>query len=212
MKKFIKFVEKVIGNFWLQLLILIGFAIAILAIGGTFDSKENAQEKTLELVAGTDMLSIFLAAAISLIVARVAIRIKHTMEESLKLEDDHHKIISKYYKHISPADHTENAYTPCGEFMQLRCVPATRHRPHNMVEDSYSDEYPRRTKDINDYTDYGRLYISGVNIFANIKGDTDIVFSDKTDMFELPPFVMETCPPCSERTAAPQYATPSRCA
>ena len=109
MKKFIKFVEKVIGNFWLQLLILIGFAIAILAIGGTFDSKENAQEKTLELVAGTDMLSIFLAAAISLIVARVAIRIKHTMEESLKLEDDHHKIISKYYKHISPADHTENA-------------------------------------------------------------------------------------------------------
>lgn len=194
MKKFIKFVEKVIGNFWLQLLILIGFAIAILAIGGTFDSKENAQEKTLELVAGTDMLSIFLAAAISLIVARVAIRIKHTMEESLKLEDDHHKIISKYYKHISPADHTENAYTPCGEFMQLRCVPATRHRPHNMVEDSYSDEYPRRTKDINDYTDYGRLYISGVNIFANIKGDTDIVFNDKTDMFELPPFVMENLP------------------
>ena len=80
MKKFFKICEKIFKNFWVQLIALILFALAVLALGGAFASGENAKNKILEFITGTDMLSIFLAAAFSLIVAKIALKIKHTME------------------------------------------------------------------------------------------------------------------------------------
>ena len=139
------------------------------------------------------MLSIFLAAAFSLIVAKIALKIKHTMEESLKLEDDHHKIISKYYKHTVPDPTKEtngNVFSPDGIFMQLKRVPHDRKRPRNMVVDTYSEEYARRENDINEYMD-GRLFLSGLNVYANVNGDTSMVFADSKEMSELPSFIRE---------------------
>lgn len=193
MKKFFKICEKIFKTFWVQLIALILFALAVLALGGAFASGENAKNKILEFITGTDMLSIFLAAAFSLIVAKIALKIKHTMEESLKLEDDHHKIISKYYKHTVPDPTKEtngNVFSPDGIFMQLKRVPHDRKRPRNMVVDTYSEEYARRENDINEYMD-GRLFLSGLNVYANVNGDTSMVFADSKEMSELPSFIRE---------------------
>lgn len=190
-KKFLKFIDTISKNFWVQLGVLMLLAIAVLAIGGTFDSPENVGEKTLEIITGTDLLSVFLAAFISLIVAKFLTRGRFALEESLKLEDDHHKIISKYYGHAKPSAHDKNAFVKDGEFMRLERVPYCRRRPRNMVQDKFSKEYERRTEDIEDYTDRAFLRLSGVNVYANVEGNTKIVFDDSTDMFELPPFISE---------------------
>lgn len=188
MKKFLKFCEKVFKNFWVQLVFLVVFATIIFVFGGVV-ANESIGKKALELVTGTDLLSIFLAATFSLIVAKVAIKIKHTLEESLKLEDDHHKIISKYCGHAAPGAHDGNAFVKDGEFMRLTRVPEVRKRPGNMVDDKFSKEYKFRTDDIDGYTDKCKLLISGINVFLNKQGNTQIVFRDKKDMYEMPAFI-----------------------
>lgn len=192
MKKLLKKFDKFIKNFWVQLVVLVGISVAILALGGAFASGDTVKDKILEIVTGTDFLGIFLAAAISLIVAKVLIRVKDTLEESLKLEDDHHKIISRYSEYKAPdALPDKTRFSENGELMVIGCVPDKRRPPHSMVADPYSEENKLRETDIADYYERDRLRISGVDIFANVEGNADIVFRDTDVMRELPDFIRD---------------------
>ena len=192
MKKFLKLCKKIYKNFWIQLIFLVGCTIGIFALGGAFSSEKSVWETILETVTGTDVLSIFLVAALSLIVAKVVIRVNRALEESLKIEDDHHKIISKYSGHAKKkADNAHNTFLSAGEFMYLKQVPAKRNRPKNMIADRYSDAYRRREEEIAEYTDSGILYLSSICIFANVEGNTRVRFEDRTKMGELPAFIRE---------------------
>ena len=192
MKKFLKFCKKFFRNFWVQLLFLLGCTVGIFALGGAFASEKSAWEIFVETVTSTDVLSIFLVAAVSLIVAKVVIRADRALEESLKIEDDHHKIISKYSGHArKTADYAGNVFLGEGEFMYLDRVPAKRRRPKNMIADSYSDAFRRREEEIEEYMDGGRLYLSGICLYANVAGGTRVRFDDRETTAELPTFIRE---------------------
>ena len=99
MKKFLKLCKKVCQNFWVQLIFLVGCSVAIFALGGAFASGQNIWDAILAMITSTDVLSIFLAAVVSVIVAKLVIRTNRVLEESLKIEGDLHKIIDKYCDH-----------------------------------------------------------------------------------------------------------------
>lgn len=191
MKKILKGFDKFIKNFWVQLIALVVVSVGIFVLGA-FISGDRFEDKVLEILTGTDLLGVFLAALISLIVAKVLIRVKNTMEESLKLEDDHHKIISRYSGHKVVKEYPEESrFSRDGELMVIDCVPQNMRRPRSMVKDRYCKEYKLREEDISDYFDRHRLRISGVDVFANVNGDTSVVFRDTDVMRELPGFVRE---------------------
>lgn len=191
MKKILKGFDKFIKNFWVQLIALVVVSVGIFVLGA-FISGDRFEDKVLEILTGTDLLGVFLAALISLIVAKVLIRVKNTMEESLKLEDDHHKIISRYSGHKVVKEYPEESrFSRDGELMVIDCVPQDMRRPRSMVKDRYCKEYKLREEDISDYFDRHRLRISGVDVFANVNGDTSVVFRDTDVMRELPGFVRE---------------------
>lgn len=191
MKKILKWFDKIIRNFWVQLIALVVVSACIFLLGA-FIAGVPAKDKVLEILTGTDLLGVFLAALISIIVAKVLIRVKNTMEESLKLEDDHHKIISRYSGHKVIEEYPEESrFSREGELMVIDCVPQDMRRPRSMVKDRYCKEYKLREEDISDYFDRHRLRISGVDVFANVNGDTSVIFRDTDVMRELPGFVRE---------------------
>lgn len=191
MKKFLQFMQKAISNFWVQLIFLVACMLGIFALGGAFTSADTVGEKILEIVTSIDILSIFLAATVSLIVANVIIKSRKLLEESLKIDDDHHKIICRYNKHKkSNIDKTTNFCDKDGVVMTLDNVAVSKKPPKNPISDKYSDGYKTRQADIDSYMN-GNLQLPSVSIFANIMGDTKVTFSDRTDMFKLPRFVTE---------------------
>lgn len=192
MKKFLKLLKRAAENFWVRLVLLLGCIVGIFALGGAFESKETAGAKILELITSIDILSIFLAAAVSLIVADVVIKLRHRLEESYKIDDDHHKIICKYFEHgKDDIVRTENLCDKRGEFMYLRSVPPRkkRKRAKNPVRDRDSAAYKNRDKLMSAYMNDGKLYMPSVSIFTNVLGDTELKFDDTAKFFELPPFI-----------------------
>lgn len=191
MKSFLKFMQKLIGNFWVRLIFLIGCIVGILALGGAFSPPENFSEKIMEIITSVDVISIFLIAAVSLIVASIVVKCMKLLEESYKIDDDHHKIICRYNKHAKYAmDKTKDFCDKDGVVMSLYNVAGRRKPPKNPIGDKYSDSYKARQADIDSYMN-GKLQLPSVSIFANILGDIEVTFNDSTEMFELPRFVTE---------------------
>ena len=66
MKKILKGLDKFIKNFWVQLIALVVVSVGIFVLGA-FISGDRFEDKVLEILTGTDLLGVFLAALISLI-------------------------------------------------------------------------------------------------------------------------------------------------
>lgn len=190
LKRIFKFLKKLINNFWVRLVFLLGVIAAILAIAGAFDSGKQFDEILLALITSTDTISLFLIAAVSLVIANVALRVKRQMEETLKIEDDHHKIVCMYSGHSSrkPSPNA-NFYTQEGAFMYLENLPKQCRKPRN-PESSRSGGYIARQRDIDSYLN-GKLFLPSVNVYANVNGNTCIKFEDSTEMTLPPPFIRD---------------------
>lgn len=192
MKKFFKFCKSVYNNFWTRLLFLLLLSGAIFAVGYIFNGNQDPKDALWSVFTDLVAPSIFLAAAASLISEKFISRANGELEESLKLEDDHHKIITKYWKHDKlDAENGKDLYFEDGSFMYLMRTPAKRRCPKNYVEDKLSQGYADRQTEIKVYFEQGKLYLSSLCIFANVNGDAVIRFSDSNYMRELPSFLRE---------------------
>ena len=191
MRKFGRFLKKVGTNFWVQLVFLIGCIAAIFALGGVFSSPDAIGQEILEIITSVDIISILLAAVFSLIVARIVLRIRHITEETKKIEQDHHKIVCKYNGHAkADIDRTQNFCDREGVFMYLDRLPAKRKTGKNPEDDSTTDTYKQREKDIASYKN-GRLYLPVTSVYTNALGNTKICFRDSVERYKLPTFVQE---------------------
>ena len=191
MKKFLQALKRIFSNFWVQLIGLLVIIAGILALAGGFASFDAFWSIVKDFITSGDTISIVVVAIATLLVASIAIRTRHKLEESLKIEDDHHKITCKYSGHAkAEPQQSANFYTPNGAFMYLNKVSAKRRRARNPEKDEHSSAYKTRQNDIDAYVN-GKLYLPSVNIYANILGDTEVTLKDSTDKFELPRFVRD---------------------
>ena len=188
-KKFYKFLKKLFSNFWVRLIGLIGVILAIFALAGKFQSLKTFWEAIKEFITSGDTISIVVVAAVSLIIASFAVRAGKYLEESMKVEDDHHKIICKYSGHKKKDADKEKANSD-GEFMYLSNLPDKRKRPQNPEGDKHSKAFKTRESDINAYRG-GKLYLPSLNVYANVDGDTEVQIDDSPEKFPLPRFVRD---------------------
>ena len=200
-KKILKFISKCYerpivraGMYVLAILIIFWFY-------GVFSGGQNhVLKRILAIFTSEDTLSVFLAALFSIILAKFFKRCEFYLEESMKIEDNHHKIISIYSGHTKDHVNTNlsddtgenrNFYNKSGVFIQIRQdKERVTHRPKNTVPDRYSKKYQDVQEDIENFEN-GHLYLPSLNVFTNVRGDTDIVFEDSSELFHLPDFVMQ---------------------
>ena len=252
--RFFRFIAKAWSNFWVRIVILMGAILGICALGGAFDSKESFGKKIIEILTSGDVMVTFLVAAVTLIVAHIAVVMMSKLEDSYKIEADQKKIIIKYSGHEKRAVDDKCFFTPDGVFMYLTCPPKNCNRrrfckrPHNWTK-RHTEERELRADIIYSYlalTDKEKeeakekekanaalgtrsrkvkperekkreckwvwlrerlrererakqiiqsktysLYLPGLNLFANIKGDAKVCFKDKNTLVEPPDFVRE---------------------
>lgn len=195
-KKLLKAVNKVfhnnlfkfIGYLALTLFILFIYSGILTTDGFSF---ETMGKKVFDALFSPETLSIFLAGIISIGLARFFRTLDSKLEETFKIADDHHAIIHKYNNHAKSTDSlAANTLDDVGSFMSITHIDKSKRAiPKNKVKDVYSKDFKKTEKDISFYKN-GNLFLPTVNVFANINGNTDIVFNDSTEHFLLPDYLI----------------------
>lgn len=194
-KKLLKFVNKVFNRPIVKLAAYIMLVFFIFFIYGVFDDTDKSiriiVQKITDIISSEETLSVFLAGIISIGVARLIKNCDSYLEESFKIEDDHHAVISKYNGHSKKdKEASSNRLDKNGAFMRLNHVgPFHKKELKNKEKDKFSKKYQSVEQDIEGFKDHN-LFLPTVNLYTNRNGGTDIVFDDKHDMYMLPDYVI----------------------
>ena len=198
-KKFLKYVKEAFDNSFVRflaciLLVALIFVIYVIAQGERL-TIFTVSRKLFDILKSDETLSVLLAAIISICFARFLRIIDKNLEESYKITDDHHAIISKYSEHTKESVNCNgNLYNKAGVYMTLSNVDLTKSdklKPD--VKDRYSDKYKKLFSQIEDFKSH-KLALPTVDVFTNLTGKTEIVFKDSNELFELPEFIIENAP------------------
>ena len=207
-KKILKLVSAVLDNMLAKILFYFVCILLIFYFYGIFQGENltilTIGGRILEVFTSEDTLSVFLAAITSIALADLLKRCDAVLEEDRKVEDNHHKIISIYNGHRKALENwdksqsmdpqaQENIYNSDGQYMLLvdqHTQVFHKKELKNYVKDPFSPKYDDVQDDIDTFKK-GKLYLPTLNIYANVKGDTDLIFDDSEDLFQLPDFVME---------------------
>ena len=208
MKKLFKLFKKASANFFVRFIFFVGVTIAILAIGGAFNSKQDFGKYMKDLITSTDVISIFFIAAVSTVFASIVIKAKNMLEDSLKIEDDHHKIICKYNGHISDKDidFSSDYSDETGVIMDLHNVHQSKLPIRNPEKDKLSSAYKQRSKDISFYKS-NHLLLPNVNVFTNVSGAVRCALRIHPSSFLYPILYQATRLRLWKRTSRPTRAT-----
>ena len=203
-KKLMKFIRKCFDSTLAKVITYIFLIIIIFHFFGVFDSfGQSFSEifgRIFAIFTSEDTLSVFLAGIFTIIIAIIVKQFDAYLEESSKISDNHHKVISSYSGHPK-TDKSEilakkdNFCDKGGGFMALHSEHITVFRENdlkNEVKDKYSKEYAIVEQDRKSF-DHGRgkLYLPSLNVFSNVHGDTRIIFEDSKEGHQLPDFVMQ---------------------
>lgn len=194
-KKLLKVIHRLYNRPIVKFLAYALLILFIFSFYGVFSGEGSGKsifDRMLSILTSEDTLSIFLAGAVSLFLARLLRACDSYLEESYKVEDDHHLIIHKY------SGHEKEAVTPdanfCSHFgspMTLSHVAKLRNKELNLKKkDRFSDEYKNILKAAEAYRN-GTLSLPTVNVFTNTTGRTTLTFQDSDQLFSPPDFVIE---------------------
>ncbi len=192
-----KKILKVLSRFFNNTVVKIGAYIAglgaVLWISGLFNDLEHWVDRIKELISTQETVSVLFVGIVSLILAKFIKWMDVLLEESLKIEDNHHRIISKYRGHSREfVSNRKNFYNKEGAFVTVDHISLTKKdRLKPKTKDRFSNEYKSEKQDVDAYKDYNKLTLPSLNVFANVKGDTEVVFDDKNELYQLPDFVID---------------------
>ena len=158
--------------------------------------NESYKEETIldfivNILTQGETLSFFAAGIFTIIVATIIKSSERRLEESLKIESNHHKIISQYSGHEkNKLDITKNYYNESGIFMELHHTRKFKKDIKNPEKDIYSKQYKSLEEELNLFNKRGVLLLPTVNVYTNILGDTKLSLVDKADLNQLPDFII----------------------
>lgn len=191
-KAFLKFINKLLKKPAVKFGAYVLGILAVFSFYGVFDNWATTLDKIRIIVSAQETVSVFFAGIFSIGLAKLIKHCDVCLEESLKIDDDHHKIIRKYSAHAKKdIDTNENFVDAQGVFMSLRHIGANSKKElKNSEKDKYSKTYKIVEKEIENFKN-GVLYLPSLNIYTNVQGNTKVVFDDKNELYELPEYVME---------------------
>lgn len=188
-KKFFKFLNKMFNNTFVQISFYILGFLAFFAISGGFQEKNGFFSKLMDLIKSPETLSIFFVGCLSIIVAKLLNKIDGALEESMKIEDNHHKIIyhySGYPNEVLPL--SQNYFDKTGNYMHIKNVADQKVKNH--YSDPFSADYQKMQKELDEFK-AGRLALPTINLYANILGNGNVRFDDKNKDGEIPSFIIK---------------------
>ncbi len=191
-KKFLKLLSAFFSKPIVQVFCYIAGILGIFLISGVFDDLQTSSDKIINILSSQETVSVFLAGILSLGMARILRKCNYYLEESLKIDDDHHKIIRKYSGHkkedIEPG---ENYYDKTGVFMYINHTKSIyKNELKNREKDRFSKAYQAHEEEV-EYFKQKKLYLPSVNVFTNLLGNAKMVFHDASEAHKLPTFVIE---------------------
>lgn len=214
-KKILKFIAELIKKPIVKFLVYVGGIFAVLALSGAFKDNQTVPKTFLKILTSEDTLSLFFAGLFSIGVAKVISLFDKYMEESLKTEDNHHKIISQYKGHeLGEISYEESFADKKGVFFALTHTRAPKKPPKNAalevkeeyrknrekirkqllkhmhIKDKQSKDYIAYSERVENYLK-GKLCLCSLNVFTNVAGDTDMVFEDRNQTHELSQFIID---------------------
>lgn len=191
-KKFTSKLLKIWQNPITKIIIYLGVLILIFALSGAFDKEgDGLIAFVISVLTKDETVSFFSAGIFTVILAIIIKSSEKRLEESLKIEDNHHKIIAQYKGHEkNKISVGANYYDKNGIFMELHHTKKLKKPIKNPIKDIYSDEYASLNEELELYNKRGVLLLPTVNVYTNILGTSIINFDDKADLKELPQFVI----------------------
>ncbi len=203
-KKILKFIRKCFDSTLAKILAYIVLIFVIFCFFGVFKTLDGSFSKIFSRIfaifTSESTLSVFLAGIFSIFIAIIVKLFDAYLEESSKISDNHHKVISSYSAHpkTDKSEILKNNNNFCdkdGGFMALHSEHITvfgEGELKNDVKDKYSKEYSVVQKDIEAFDHgKGKLYLPSLNVFSNVCGNTKIIFDDSKEAHQLPDFVMQ---------------------
>ena len=188
-KRLFKFLNKMFNNTFVQIVFYILGFLVFFAISGGFSEKNGFFSKIMELIRSPETLSIFFVGCLSLIVAKLLNKIDDALEETMKIEDNHHKIIYHYNGHPNnELPLSKNYFDKIGNYMNIRNVAAQKVKNH--YSDPYSSNYQQMQKEIDEFEN-GKLVLPTINVYANILGNGSLRFDDRNKDGEIPSFIIK---------------------
>ena len=163
----------------------------ILTISSNSSKDQTLWEKLVAILTSNETISFFSAGIITIIIVTIGSHVEDRLEESLKIEDDHRKIILKYKKHEKKKLDEENInfYDKKGVFMELHHT-IKNQKVKNNIKDIYSKEYKEVEEILNLYKEYDVILLPSVNVFTNREKNIKLSFDDSLTEKQLPDFVI----------------------
>ena len=82
-----------------KVIFYLGGMALVLGLSGAFKDNQSFADTFLGILTSQDTLTLFFAGLLSLGVVKLLAWVDGYMEESLKIEDNHHKVICQYSAH-----------------------------------------------------------------------------------------------------------------
>lgn len=98
-KKILKALVDLLNRPIVKVCFYLGGMILVLGLSGAFKDNQSFADTFLGILTSQDTLTLFFAGLLSLGIVKLLAWVDGYMEESLKIEDNHHKVISQYSAH-----------------------------------------------------------------------------------------------------------------
>ena len=98
-KKLLKALVDLLNRPIVKVIFYLGGMALVLGLSGAFKDNQTFADTFLGILTSQDTMTLFFAGLLSLGVVKVLAWLDGYMEESLKIEDNHHKVISQYSAH-----------------------------------------------------------------------------------------------------------------
>lgn len=171
---------------------LIALMFIITISSNTNDKDQNLWETFLEILTSNETISFFSAGIVTIVVVTIVSNSEKRLEESLKIEDNHHKIIAKYNKHEITSLPVEevNFCNKDGIYMELHHIVKPKKPLKNKIKDIYSTEYKNAEKELDLFNNQNKILLPTINIFTNREENVKVSIQDSIKEKQLPDFVI----------------------
>jgi len=182
-------------NPFVKIIIYILALIGILVISQTVNAKGSEKKDLLtiavELLTKSETISFFAAGIFTIALATIIRESEKRLEENLKIESNHHKIIAQYKGHKKDKlDITCNYFDKTGIYMELHHTQKPKKDIKNIEKDIYSSAYKSLEEELDLFNHRGVLILPTINLYTNILGNAKVSFEDDSKLRQLPDFII----------------------
>lgn len=193
-KTILKFIKKLYDNSVVRVILYVAGILGVFYISKLIHAREESFFDSIVLIlTSEETISVFIAGILSIGIAKLMRGVDSSLEESLKTEDNHHRIINMYSGHAKKEIGDGNYFDKTGVFMSLNgehVEAFSKSEYKNPVKDIYSNEYEKADKAIKEFK-VGKLYLPSVNVYTNKQGNTNLIFDDKNEPHDIHDFIIE---------------------